>query len=333
MTLTDEMRRLTQRLGEDHNVRTAAVVGIRAIVAQNMSEFRANRQTEAEAQRQRLMTYMNDLDAQMAKARSDTAALLAGLVVARGNMSKEQQGKLAEDLGAMRESTSDFLDEWTSMLRALAHEQQERLSAHVDVLRKDMVALRDRLEAANQTMAQDQRKSLSSYMSDMLNQVDQMLKDADQAMSAQRSALQNMAIEQRQQLTTENQLLKDEVKLFTTRLEAELQSMAAEQQLQLSTENQLLKDEVSLFIARLEAERRSMAIEQRQQLTTGNQLLKDEVNLFTVQIGAARQQLSADQAGARQVWASYSSMIRQGGASPVQETAQTPAEPALEKKK
>ena len=267
MALTDEMRRLTLRLGEDHNGRTAAVVGIRTAVARELSEFRADRQAEAEAQRQRLLVYIGDLDNQMTKARGDTAALLAGLVAARENLSREQQRKLAGDMGALRQSTGALLDKWTIMLRAMAQGQQERLSAHVDVLRKDMVALRDRLEVANHAMAKEQQQALGSYMSDMLGQVDQLLKDTDQAMAAQHTALQSMANEQRQQLAKENLSLKEEVVLFRT------------------------------------------------------------------QIGAERQQLSADQAGARQVWASYNNLMRQRGASKAQETLQVPASTAQEKKK
>jgi len=272
MTLTDEMRRLTQRLGEDHNARTAAVVGIRTTVAQNMNEFRANRQVEAEAQRQRMQMYMSELDNQMAKARSDTAALMASLVASRGNMSQQQQGRLAEDLGAMRQSMNSLLDEWNTMRGAISQEQQERLSAHMNglnewvvSLRVDVTELRDRLEVAFSNVSKEQQQSLSNYMSELLGQVAQLVKEADQAIAAQRVALQNMASEQ------------------------------------------------------------------RQKLVQANLSLKTEVGAFLAQVGAERQAMVADQVGARELWASYSSMIRQSGASPVQESAQ--AEPALEKKK
>ena len=274
MALTDEMRRLTLHLGEDHNGRTAAVVGIRTAVARELSEFRADRQAEAEAQRQRLLVYMGDLDNQMAKARGDTATLLAGLVAVRGSMSREQQGKLAGDIGALRQSMSALLDEWNTVRRAMAQGQQERLSAHMDALdgwvvalRKDVTELRDRLEVAFNAVAKEQQQSLGRYMSDLLSQVDQLLKGTDQAMAAQHTALQNMANEQRQQLAKENLSLKEEVVLFRT------------------------------------------------------------------QIGMERQQLSADQAGARQVWASYNNLMRQRGASKAQETLQVPASTAQEKKK
>lgn len=273
MALTEEMRRLTQRLSEDHNARTAAVVGIRTTVAQEMSGYRAGRQAEAEAQRQRLLAYMSELDNQMAKARGDTAALVAGLVASRGNMSKEQQSKLAGDIGALRQSMNALLDEWNTMRSAIAQEQQERLSAHMEgldawvvALRADAGALRDRLVAASNAMAKEQQLALGSYMSDLLGQVGQLMKDADQAMDAQRTALENMASDQ------------------------------------------------------------------RQKLVQGNLSLKAEVGSFLAQIGAERQAMVADQLGARQLWASYSSMIRQGGASPVEETAQTAA-PTQEKKK
>ena len=46
MALANEMRRLTQRLGEDHDRRTAAVCGIRTTVARQLGEFRTDRQAE-----------------------------------------------------------------------------------------------------------------------------------------------------------------------------------------------------------------------------------------------------------------------------------------------
>ena len=197
MALADEMRRLTQRLGEDHDGRTAAVAGIRTAVARELSEFRTDRQAEAEAQGQRLRVFMGDLDKQ-------TAALLAGFGAARESMSGEQQRKLAGDIGALRQSMDALLDEWNTMRRAMAQGQREWLSEHRDALFKDTTALRDRLGAAYQAMSSEQQQSLGRYMFDMRGQVDQLLKDFDQA-------IQSMANEQRQRLARENQSFKDEV--------------------------------------------------------------------------------------------------------------------------
>jgi predicted flap endonuclease-1-like 5' DNA nuclease len=236
MALADEMRRLTRRLGEDHDRRTAAVSGIRATVARELGEFRTDRQAEAEAQRQELRVYMVDLDSQVARARSDTVALLADLGAARENLSREQQHKLAADIGALRGSMDALRDEWNATRRAVAQGQQAELSAHMDALarwvialRKDATALRDRLEVAHQGMADEQRLNLAQYVNDMRGQVDQLLDDADQAMAAQRAALQSMADAQRQQLAEDDQSLRGEVRAFRTQIGAELQEISADQ--------------------------------------------------------------------------------------------------------
>jgi len=207
MALADQMRCLTQRLGEDHDNRTAAVVGIRTTVAREMDAFRTDRQAVAEAQSQQLRAYMADLDSQV-------ASLLADLSTARVNLSREQQRKLAEDIGALRQSTSALLDECNTMRLAVAQRQQGQLSANMDALRKDATALRDRLEVAYQAMADEQRLALGRYMSELLN-------DVDQAMAALHAARQSMANDQRQKLAKEDKSLKDEVVLFRTQIGAD----------------------------------------------------------------------------------------------------------------
>jgi len=179
---------------------------------------------------------MVDLDSQVARARSDTAALLADLGAARENLSREQQHKLAADIGALRGSTEALRDEWNATRRAMAQGQHAELSAHMDALacwvvalRTDATAFRDRLEAAYQAMADEQRLTLAQYVNDMRGQVDQLLEDADQAMAAQRAALQSMADEQRQQLAEEDQSLRGEVRAFRTQIGAELQQISADQ--------------------------------------------------------------------------------------------------------
>jgi predicted flap endonuclease-1-like 5' DNA nuclease len=218
MALADEMRRLTQRLGEDHDGRTAAVVDIRTTVARELSEFRTDRQAEAEAQRRQLRVYGRGLRVYMARARGDTAAVLAGLGAAREKLSSEQQHKLAGDIVALRQGTGALLDEWNSIRRAMAQGQQARLSAHVVALRKDATALRDRLEVASQAMSDEQRLALGRYMSDVRGRVNQLLDDADQAMATRRAARQSMAKEQCQQLAEENQSLRGEVGAFRTQI-------------------------------------------------------------------------------------------------------------------
>ena len=196
MALADEMRRLTQRFGEDHDGRTAAVAGIRTTVARELSEYRTDRQAEAEAQGQRLRVFMGDLASQVVRARGDTAALLASLGAAREDLSGEQQRKLAGDIGALRQSMDALLDEWNTMRRAMAHEQQQ---------------------------------ALGRYMFDVCGQVDQLLNDTNQAIAAQHAARQSMAKEQRQHLAEENQSLKDEVKILCTQIGVARQLIIADQ--------------------------------------------------------------------------------------------------------
>ena len=111
MALTDEMCRLTQRLGEDHDKRTAAV-------ARELSEFQTDRQAKAETQRQQRRVYMGELS-------SDTSVMLTDLGVARGNLSREQK------LG---------FDECNKLRQVMADERRQRLSEEDHVLRGEVRA-------------------------------------------------------------------------------------------------------------------------------------------------------------------------------------------------
>jgi predicted flap endonuclease-1-like 5' DNA nuclease/uncharacterized protein YbgA (DUF1722 family) len=235
MALADEMRRLTQRLGEDHDGRTTALVGMRTAVARELSEFQTDRQAEAEAQRQRQRVYMRDLEAQVARARGNTTALLAGLGAARKDLSIEQHRKLAEDIVALRQSMGALLAEWNATRRAMAQGQHAQLRAHMDVLagsvvalQKDVAVLRDGLEVAHQAMANEQQQALAGYMTDVRSQVDQLVSDADQAVAAQHAARQSMAKELCQHLATENQLLQDQAKVFQIQIGLERQFISVD---------------------------------------------------------------------------------------------------------
>ncbi|TRZ52838.1 hypothetical protein D4S03_02790 [bacterium] len=161
MTLSDEMRRLSQDFSGAYDDRMAAVAGIRTATAQKLAEFHAAQQETAAELRARLNEQVLGRLAQATEdargraeyvdeLRGDTAAFIKELDAAQQQMAAELRA---------------HLDEQESGRRAQAVEDARGRDEYVDELRGDTATFLDKTHAANQQMAAELRTHLDEQES------------------------------------------------------------------------------------------------------------------------------------------------------------------------
>jgi len=152
MTLSDEIRKLTQNMLEGHESRTAAVAGIRTSTAQELAEFHAAHQAQAAEQRERLSEYRDGL-------RRDTATFLSDAAGARQAMATQQREQRDEYRDGLRRDTATFLSDAAGARQAMATEQRGRLATERERLTSDVAAMRDRFQAEQSKVQADLSKA------------------------------------------------------------------------------------------------------------------------------------------------------------------------------
>ncbi|HBY95268.1 MAG TPA: hypothetical protein DEP84_15170, partial [Chloroflexi bacterium] len=94
MTLSDQMRRLSQQVLEAYDARMAAVTGIRTEMAQELNDFRAAHQAITAEQRQRLSEHLDALRNDVTGLRRNAAAFLRQADTGHQSMAAEQRQRL-----------------------------------------------------------------------------------------------------------------------------------------------------------------------------------------------------------------------------------------------
>ena len=94
MTLTDEMRRLTQHFLGAYDARMEAVVGIRTATGEELAGFHTAREAMAAEQQQQLSEYMDDLRHNVDNLRRDAETFMKELDAAHQAMAAEQRERL-----------------------------------------------------------------------------------------------------------------------------------------------------------------------------------------------------------------------------------------------
>ena len=140
MTLNDEMQRLSKDFLGAYDDRMAAVAGIRAATAQDLSEYHSAHQEMGEEQRQRLAENRDHLA-------SDTTALQAEFHSAHQEMGEEQRQRLAENRDRLASDTGAFMKETHAAHSVMAAELRQRLAEDSDRLASDVAKMRDGLQA------------------------------------------------------------------------------------------------------------------------------------------------------------------------------------------
>lgn len=148
MTLSDEIRKLTQNMLKGHESRTAAVAGIRTSTAQELAEFHGAHQAMAAEQRQRLSEYGDGL-------RRGTATFLSDAAGARQAMATQQHEQLDEYMDGLRRGTAALLKELDAAHQAMAEEQRGRLATERERLTSDVATMRDRFQVEQRGMQAD----------------------------------------------------------------------------------------------------------------------------------------------------------------------------------
>jgi len=152
MTLSDEIRKLTQNMLEGHESRTAAVAGIRTSTAQELAEFHAAHQAQAAEQREQRDEYRDGL-------RRDTATFLSDAAGARQAMATQQHEQRDEYRDGLRRGTAALLKELDVAREAMATEQRGRLATERERLTSDVAAMRDRFQAEQSKVQADLSKA------------------------------------------------------------------------------------------------------------------------------------------------------------------------------
>jgi len=173
MTLSDEIRKLTQNMLEGHESRTAAVAGIRTSTAQELAEFHAAHQAQAAEQRQRLAedrdrlasdtaAFMDETHAANRRMAAELRAHLDEQELARREQAAEDARGRAEDVAALKSDTAAFMDETHSATRQMAAE----LRAHLD-----------EQESARQEQAAEDARERAEYVAALKSNTAAMLND------------------------------------------------------------------------------------------------------------------------------------------------------------
>lgn len=154
MTLSSEMRQLTQHCLSAYDDRMATVAGIRSATTQDLGEFRSARQSMAAEQRQQLGEYTDGLHRSVEDLRSDAATFLKGAGAAHQAMSTEQRQQMGEYMDGLRRSVKDlrsgaatFHKELNAAHQAMATEQRQRLGEERTFLASGVITMRNSLQA------------------------------------------------------------------------------------------------------------------------------------------------------------------------------------------
>jgi len=158
MTLSDEIRNLTQNMLAGHESRTVAVAGIRTSTAQELAEFHATHQALAAEQREQLDEHMNGL-------RRDTTTFLSDTAGARQAMATQQRKQLDEHMDGLRRDTAGLLKELDVAHQAMAKEQRGRLGTERERLTSDVAVMRDRFQAEQSKLRADLSKAQQVWSS------------------------------------------------------------------------------------------------------------------------------------------------------------------------
>jgi len=154
MTLSGEMKRLSQGLLEAHSDRIEAVAGLRTATVKELAQRHAAHQTMAGEQRQWLSE-------ERAELRQESADLLQGLDAAHQTMASAQGQRLDEQVGKLRQETADLLQGLDVAHQTMAGEQRERLSEERAELRNETEAFMQEVRHAHQTLSTTQRQRLA----------------------------------------------------------------------------------------------------------------------------------------------------------------------------
>jgi predicted flap endonuclease-1-like 5' DNA nuclease len=197
MSLSGDVRQLSQHLLKSHNTRLATVATIRAQTTQDLDEMRSARQSMASEQRRRLEEYRRQLAEHVTKmqdevqtwrddvqadlqstsaqqrqrleeGRSQLAkegdAWLKGVQAARQSMAAQQRRRLDAQNTALRQKTTAFLEEMTAEHGSTVAKQRRNLDEYMTGLRSEMAVLLGELESGRQFNATRQRQWLSEEM-------------------------------------------------------------------------------------------------------------------------------------------------------------------------
>jgi len=164
MSLSGDMRQLSQHLLKSHDSRLATVAAIRAQTTQDLDEKLSARQSMASEQRRRLEEYRQKLTDQVTKMqgevqmwRDDVQAALQSTAVQQHQRLEEGRSQLAKEGGA-------WLKDAQAARQSMAAQQRRQLDAQNTLLRQKTTARLEEMTAEHRSTVDKQRRSLDEYM-------------------------------------------------------------------------------------------------------------------------------------------------------------------------
>jgi predicted flap endonuclease-1-like 5' DNA nuclease len=290
MALSDEVRRLTQRLRDDLDTRMAAVQEIEFAVAQQLGDLSTERRAMAEEQHQRLAEHMAEVGDQGARSRAETAAALADMAAARRDMADRQRQELdrytqdlRQEVGRSRHDALAFVDDLHSSRLAMSAAQRETLTAEAQALRDEVASVLNELGSSRQAMAKDQRHELRAYIDELATDVNRLRQEAIDLLQVLADECEAMAMEQAEDLAQYVNALH--------------QSVAQ------------LRADATALLATIHSSRQEMAEEQRQGLDKDRRSLRSSVQTMRNRFQSEQERLRTDYAEAQQVWESFCRLV------------------------
>ena len=156
---------------------------------------------------------------------------------------------------------------------------------------------------AHQNMAAEQRERLDEGRARLTSNTASFLAEAE-------ASHQAMAAEQRERLGGGRGRLASDTASFLAEAEANHQAMATEQQERLDEGRARLASDTASFLTEAGANHQAMAAEQRERFDEGRSHLAADVTAMRARLQTEQRELRADQADARRVWSSFTTLVR-----------------------